>query len=64
MNVADVGVTLQILPDECRGLLHRLSHRLWRDVGVVPHTERKQGGASGGFRTKRMHAAEREVCVF
>lgn len=27
LNVnADVGVTMQILPDECGGLLHRLSH--------------------------------------
>lgn len=34
----------QILLDECPGLLHRLSHRLRRHLGVVPHSPRKQGG--------------------
>lgn len=35
---------VQVLPDERRGLLHRLPHRLRRDVSVVPHPERNQGG--------------------
>lgn len=36
--------SLQVLPDERGGLLHGLPHRLWRDVGVVSHPERDQGG--------------------
>lgn len=33
----------KILSDERAGLLHRLPHRLWRHVCVVPHTARMQG---------------------
>lgn len=43
VSVVDVCVTLQILSDECWRLLHRLSHRLWRNLRVVSHIKRKQG---------------------
>lgn len=42
-------ICLQVLSDECGGLLHRLSHRLWRNLSVVSHTERKQGGNIDGL---------------
>lgn len=42
-NIFIIFLCSKILSDERAGLLHRLPHRFWRHVCVVPHTARMQG---------------------